>query len=152
MYIYVVLLACDTSRFKFLQVYWLQGPSSGSYKFQICCHAGYQNLVPMSTHPVLLGRVTGLNVGDTSDTPKCEGQASPPCHLDIEASPRPTVTRVTYGDSQHRPSWTWRFSQMFIALLVAIFTTWLAIAFGSQESWGSSYSVYSAGCTERNRL
>ena len=99
----------------------------------------------MSTHPVLLGRVTGLNVGDTSDTPKREGQASPPCHVDVEASPGPTVTRVTYGDSQHRPSWTWRFFQMFIALLVVIFTTWLAIAFGSQESWGSSYSVYSAG-------
>ena len=91
----------------------------------------------MSTHPVLLGRVAGLNVGDTSDTPKREGQASPPCHVDIEASPRPTVTRVTHGDSQHRPSWTWRFFQMFIALLVVIFTTWLAIALASEESWAT---------------
>ena len=136
MYIYVVLMACDSSRFKFLQVYWIQDPLSGSYKFQICCHAGTQNLVPMSTGPVLLGRVTGLNVGDTSDTPKREGQTSPPCHVDIEASPSPTVTRVTHGDSQmERPSWTWRCLQMFIALLVVIFTTWLAIAIGCQESW-----------------
>ena len=121
-----------------LQVYWLQDPSSGSYKFQICCHAGTQNLVPMSTHPVLLGRVAGLNVGDTSDTPKREGQASPPCHVDIEASPRPTVARVTHGDSEiKRPSWTWRCLQMFIALLVVIFTTWLAIAISSQEAWGT---------------
>ena len=113
-------------------------------KSKFCCHAGSQNLVPMSTHPVLLGRVTGLNVGDTSDTPKREGQASPPCHVDIEASPSPTVTRVTHGDSEiKRPSWTWRCLQMFIALLVVIFTTWLAIAFGSQESWDiSSYGVY----------
>ena len=98
----------------------------------------------MSTHPVLLGRVTGLNVGDTSDTPKREGQASPPCHVDIEASPSPTVTRVTHGDSEiKRPSWTWRCLQMFIALLVVIFTTWLAIAIGCQESWDiSSYGVY----------
>ena len=81
----------------------------------------------MSTHPVLLGRVAGLNVGDTSDTPKREGQASPPCHVDIEASPRPTVTRVMHGDSQNRPSWTWRCLQMFIALLVVIFTTWVAL-------------------------
>ena len=113
-------------------------------KSKFCCHAGSQNLVPMSTHPVLLGRVTGLNVGDTSDTPKREGQASPPCHVDIEASPSPTVTRVTHGDSEiKRPSWTWRCLQMFIALLVVIFTTWLAIAFGSQESWDiSSYGMY----------
>ena len=99
-----------------------------------------QNLVAMSTHPVLLGRVTDLNVGDT---PKCEGQASQPSHVDIEASPSPTTTRVTHGDSQmERPSWTWRCVQMFIALLVVIFTTWLAIA-GSQESWDtSSYGVY----------
>ena len=82
----------------------------------------------MSTHPVLLGRVAGLNVGDTSDTPKGEGQASQPCHVDIEASPRPTVTRVTHGDSQmERSSWTWRCFQMFIALLVVIFTTWVAL-------------------------
>ena len=83
-------------------------------------------------------------MGDTSDTPKREGQASPPCHVDIEASPSPTVTRVTHGNSQmERPSWTWRCLQMFIALLVVIFTTWLAIAFGSQESWDiSSYGVY----------
>ena len=92
----------------------------------------------MSTHPVLLGRVTGLNLGDTSDTPKGESQASPPCHVDIEASPRPTVTRVTHGDSQNRPSWTWRCLQMFIALLVVIFTTWLAVALGSQEAWNTS--------------
>ena len=113
-------------------------------KSKFCCHAGSQNLVPMSTHPVLLGRVTGLNVGDTSDTPKREGQASPPCHVDIEASPSPTVTRVTHGDSEiKRPSWTWRCLQMFIALLVVIFTTWLAIAIGCQESWDiSSYGVY----------
>ena len=92
----------------------------------------------MSTDPVLLGRVTGLNVGDTSDTPKREGQASPPCHVDIEASPSPTATRVTHGDSQmERPSWTWRCLQMFIALLVVIFTTWLAIAISSQEAWGT---------------
>ena len=98
----------------------------------------------MSTHPVLLGRVTGLNVGDTSDTPKREGQASPPCHVDIEASPSPTVTRVTHGDSQvERPSWSWRCVQMFIALLVVIFTTWLAIALVSKESWDTpSYGVY----------
>ena len=115
-----------------LQVCWLQDPSSGSCKFQICCHAGTQNLVPMSTHPVLLGRVTGLNVGDT---PQCEGQASQPCHVDIEASPRPTVARVVHGSSQmERPSWTWRCLQMFIALLVVIFTTWLAIALVSEES------------------
>ena len=88
----------------------------------------------MSTHPVLLGRVAGLNVGDT---PKREGQASPPCHVDIEASPRPTVTRVTHGNSQSRPSWTWRCLQMFIALLVVIFTTWVAIAFASEESWAT---------------
>ena len=127
----------------FLQVCWLQDPSSGSYKFQICCHAGTQNLVPMSTGPVLLGRVTGLNVGDTSDTPKREGQASPPCHVDIEASPSPTVTRVTHGNSQSRPSWTWRCLQMFIALLVVIFATWLAIALHSEYSWDtSSYSYH----------
>ena len=93
----------------------------------------------MSTHPVLLGRVTGLNVGDTLDTPKREGQTSPPCHLDIEASQRPTVTRVTHGDSQSRPSWTWRCLQMSIALLVVIFTTWFAIDVGS---WGSSDMVW----------
>ena len=96
----------------------------------------------MSTHPVLLGRVAGLNVGDTSDTPKGEGQASPPCHVDIEASLGPTVTRVMHGDSQNRPSWTWRCFQMFIALLLVIFTTWLAIALGSQEAWDiSSYGA-----------
>ena len=115
-----------------LQVCWLQDPSSGSCKFQICWQAGTQNLVPMSTHPVLLGRVTDLNV---RDTPKREGQASQPSHVDIEASPSPTTTRVTHGDSQNRPSWTWRCVQMLIALLVVIFTTWLAIAIGSQESW-----------------
>ena len=128
----------------FLQVCWLQDPSSGSYKFQIC-HAGTQNLVPMSTGPVLLGRVTGLNVGDALDTPKRDGQASPPCHVDIEASPSPTATRVTHGDSQmERPSWTWRCVQMFIALLVVVFTTWLAIALVSQESWNTpTYRYYS---------
>ena len=127
----------------FLQVCWLQDPSSGSYKFQICCHAGTQNLVPMSTGPVLLGRATRLNVGDTSDTPKHEGQASPPCHVDIEASPSPTATRVTHGDSQmERPSWTWRCLQMFIALLVVVFTTWLAIAISSQEAWDTSTYRY----------
>ena len=125
----------------FLQVYWLQDPSSGSYRFQICCHAGTQNLVPMSTGPVLLGRVTGLNVGDT---PKRDGQASPPCHVDIEASPSPTATRVTHGDSQmERPSWTWRCLQMFIALLVVIFTTWLAIAIGCQSWENSIYDLRS---------
>ena len=100
----------------------------------------------MSTHPVLLGRVTGLNVGDTLDTPKREGQASPPCHVDIEASQRPTVTRVTHGDSQSKPSWTWRCLQMSIALLVAIFTTWFAIGVGSQGSSdeGSSGEDYTA--------
>ena len=101
----------------------------------------------MSTHPVLLGRATRLNVGDTSDTPKHEGQASPPCHVDIEASPSPTVTRVTYGDSQmERPSWTWRSFQMFIALLVVIFTTRLAIAISSQEAWDTpSYGASGYG-------
>ena len=106
----------------------------------------------MSTGPVLLGRVTGLNVGDTSDTPKREGQSSPPCHLDIEVSPSPTVTRVTYGDSQHRPSWTWRFLQMFIALLVVIFTTWLAIAISSQEAWGTPSYGYSYGVYGYSRI
>ena len=103
-----------------------------SGRFQICCHPGTQNLVAMSTHPVLLGRVTDLNVGDT---PKREGQASQPSHVDIEASTSPTVTRVMHGNSQNRPSWTWRCVQMLIALLVVIFTTWLAIALGSQNSW-----------------
>ena len=37
-----------------------------------------------------------------------------------------------------RPSWTWRCLQMFIALLVVIFTTWLAVALGSQEAWDTS--------------
>ena len=98
----------------------------------------------MSTGPVLLGRVTGLNVGDALDTPKRDGQASPPCQVDIEASPRPTVTRVTYGDSQmERPSWTWRCLQMFIALLVVIFTTWLAIAIGCQSWENSIYDLRS---------
>ena len=99
----------------------------------------------MSTGPVLLGRVTGLNVGDALDTPKRDGQASPPCHVDIEASPSPTATRVTHGDSQmERPSWTWRCVQMFIALLVVVFTTWLAIALVSQESWNTpTYRYYS---------
>ena len=93
---------------------------------------------------MLLGRVAGLNVGDTSDTPKREGQASPPCHVDIEASPRPTVTRVMHGDSQmDRPSWTWRCLQMFIALLVVIFTTWLAIAIGCQSWENSIYDLRS---------
>ena len=114
-------------------------------KFKFCCHAGTENLVPMSTHPVLLGRATGLNVGDTSDTPKCEGQTSPPCHVDVEASPSPTATRVTHGGSQmKRPSWTWRCLQMFIALLVVIFTTWVAIAIGCQESWDTSSYMASA--------
>ena len=84
----------------------------------------------MSTHPVLRGRVAGLNVGGT---PKREGEGSPPCHVNIEASPHPT--RITRGNSQmERPSWTWRSFQMFIALLLVIFTTWLAIAIGCQES------------------
>ena len=97
----------------------------------------------MSTGPVLLGRATRLNVEDTSDTPKHEGQASPPCHVDIEASPIPTATRVMHGDSQmERPSWTWRCVQMFIALLVVVFTTWLAIALVSQESWNTSTYRY----------
>eukprot|EP00434_Breviolum_minutum_P040235 symbB.v1.2.035748.t1/scaffold4887.1/size33438/2 len=90
-----------------------------------------QNSVPMSTHPVLLGRVTGLNV---EETPKREGQAIQPGHVDIEVSPTPTVTRVTHRDGD-RPSWTWRCVQIFIALLVVIFTTWLAIVIGSQVSW-----------------
>ena len=97
----------------------------------------------MSTNPVLLGRVTGLNVRDTSDTPKREGQDSQPCHVDIEALPNPTATRVTHGNGQNRPSWTWRCLQMFIALLVVIFTTWLAIAIGCQESWDTpSYGLH----------
>jgi len=90
----------------------------------------------MSTHPVLLGRVTGFF--HAGDTPKHEGQTCQPCHVDIEASPSspsPKVTRVTHGDCEDRPSWTWRCFQMFIALLMVIFTTWLAIALGSQESW-----------------
>ena len=100
------------------------------------CHtAGTQNSVPMSTHPVLLGRVTGLNVGNR---PKREGQTGQPSHVDIEASPSPTVTRITHGDSEDRPSWTWRCFQTFIALLVVIITTWLAIAVGSQESWDTT--------------
>ena len=115
----------DTSRFKSC---WYAGSRTLQVaigKVQICCHAGSQNLVLMSTHPVLLGRVARLNVGETPDTPKREGQASPPRHLDIEASPSPAVTRVTYGNSQmERPSWTWRCFQMFIALLVVILTTW----------------------------
>ena len=131
----------NTSRCKFFCRY--TGPrtlQSGYYRFQICCHAGTENLVPMATHPVLLGRVTRLNVGDTSDTPRREGQDSQPCHLDIEASPSPTVARVTHGDSQmERPSWTWRCVQTFIALLVVIFTTWLAIGFGSQASSDTVY-------------
>mgnify|MGYP002803921614 CR=1 FL=1 len=90
----------------------------------------------MSTHPVLLGRVTGFF--HAGDTPKHESQTCQPCHVDIEASPSspsPKVTRVTHGDCEDRPSWTWRCFQMFIALLMVIFTTWLAIALGSQESW-----------------
>ena len=88
--------------------------------------------VPMSTHPVLLGRVTRLNVGDA---PKHEGQTGRSGHADIEASPSPAVTRVTHGESEDRPSWTWRCVQMFIALLVVIFTTWLAIAIVSEDFW-----------------
>ena len=86
----------------------------------------------MSTHPVLLGRVTRLNVGDA---PKREDQTGPPGHGDIQASPSPPVTRVRHGDSEDRPSWTWRCVQMFIALLIVIFTTWLAIAPVSEGSW-----------------
>ena len=91
----------------------------------------------MSTHPVLLGRVTGaagLNVG-VGDTPKPDGQSAQPGHVDIEASPSPTVTRVNHEDIEGRPSWTWRYFQSFIALLVVIFATWLAIALGSDQSW-----------------
>ena len=110
--------------------------------------------VPMSTHPVLLGRVTGLNAGDT---PKAEGQASQPCHVDIETSPSPTVTRVTHGDSEDGPpgmtcyeifritppSWNWRFFQLALACLVAYFTNWLAMApLFSEESWDSPSWVY----------
>ena len=92
--------------------------------------------LPMSTHPVLLGRVTRLNVGDA---PKREGQSGRPGHVDIEASPSPTVTRVTHGGNEDRPSWTWRCVQMFIALLMVIFTTWLAIAPVSEKSWDTSH-------------
>ena len=110
--------------------------------------------VPMSTHPVLLGRVTGLNAGDT---PKAEGQASQPGHVDIETSPSPTVTRVTHGDSEDGPpgmtcyeifritppSWNWRFFQLALACLVAYFTNWLAMApLFSEESWDSPSWVY----------
>ena len=122
----------DTSTFKFCRHAGSRTLQVASGRFQICCHPGTQNLVPMSTHPVLLGRVTGLNVGNT---PKREGQASQPSHVDIEASPSPTTTRVTHGDSEDRPSWTWRCVQMLIALLVVIFTTWRAIVIGSQDSW-----------------
>ena len=50
----------------------------------------------MSTHPVLLGRVTDLNVGNT---PKREGRTSPLCHVDIEASLSLRVRRVTHGNN-----------------------------------------------------
>ena len=93
---------------------------------------------PMSPRPVLLGRESGpagVNVG-VGDAPKLEGQTGRPCHGDIEASPSPTVTRVTHGEDESRPSWTWRIFQSFIALLVVIFTTWLVIiAFGSPKCW-----------------
>eukprot|EP00434_Breviolum_minutum_P036235 symbB.v1.2.032101.t1/scaffold3808.1/size49906/1 len=91
----------------------------------------------MSTHPVLLGRVTGaagLNVG-VGDTPKPDGPSAQPGHVDIEVSPSPTVTRVNHEDIEGRPAWTSRFFQSFLALLVVIFTTWLAIALGSEKSW-----------------
>ena len=98
----------------------------------------------MSTHPVLLGRVTGFF--HAGDAPKHEGQTCQPCHVDIEASPSsasPKVTRVTHEDCEDRPSWTWRCFQMFIAFLTVIFTTWLAIALGSQESWDTpSYEEF----------
>ena len=90
----------------------------------------------MSTHPVLLGRVTGLNVGIHRIHQNVKAKLAHLVMLTLEASPSPTVTRVTHGDSQmERPSWTWRCLQMFIALLVVIFTTWLAIAISSQEAW-----------------
>ena len=93
----------------------------------------------MSTHPVLLGRVTRLNVGDA---PKREDQTGPPGHGDIQASPSPPVTRVRHGDSEDRPSWTWRCVQMFIALLIVIFTTWLAIAPVSEGSWETPHTTW----------
>ena len=101
-------------------------------------------MAPMSPRPVLLGResgAAGVNVG-VGDAPKLEGQTGRPCHGDIEASPSPTVTRVTHGEDESRPSWTWRIFQSFIALLVVIFTTWLVVvAFGSQKCWDTPGSL-----------
>ena len=59
-----------------------------------------------------------------------EGQASQPGDVDIEASPSPTVRRVTH------------------ALLVVIFTIWLA-AIAPQESWytpGYEVTCEYSGC------
>eukprot|EP00434_Breviolum_minutum_P011546 symbB.v1.2.010181.t1/scaffold664.1/size175145/1 len=97
---------------------------------------------PISPGPVLLG-AAGLHVG-VGGTPKPEGQTGRH-HGDIEASPNrlgPTVTRVARPESDGRPSWTLRIFQSFIALLVVIFTTWLAIALVCDKSWDTSSIVW----------
>lgn len=84
--------------------------------------------MPMSTSPVLLGRVTGVNSGNSQkdeDQPGDEG-------VDIEGLPNQPVGQE---NDEGRPSWTWRGFQGFIALLVVICSTCLALALGSRESW-----------------
>ena len=89
---------------------------------------------PISPGPVLLG-AAGLHVG-VGDIAKPEGQTGR--HVDIEASPN---ARVARRESDGRPSWTLRIFQSFIALLVVIFTTWLAIALVCDKSWDASSIV-----------
>ena len=85
--------------------------------------------MPMSTRPVLLGRMTGVNSGNSK---KEEDQPGQDEGVDIEGLPNQAVGQE---NDEGRPSWTWRGFQGFIALLVVIFSTWLALALGSRESW-----------------
>lgn len=86
----------------------------------------------MSTRPVLLGRVTGVNSLNSGNSQKDEDQPGQDEGVDIEGLPNQAVGQE---NDEGRPSWTWRGFQGFIALLVVIFSTWLALALGSRESW-----------------
>lgn len=107
-------------------------------------HVRFHNFSIQS--PVLLGRPTGLSVGDV---PK-HHQTGQPCHDvhgDVEGSPG-LVTRVTEG----RPSGILRCFRLFIALLVVIFSTWLAIAIGSQGTWDPTQGNGYSGLWSRDML
>ena len=86
--------------------------------------------MPMSTRPVLLGRVTGVNSVNSQKDEDQPGQCDE--GVDIEALPSQPVGQE---NDEGGPSWNWRRFEGFIALLMVIFSTWLALALGSQESW-----------------